>query len=171
MRIPYVIALAMLVTLSGCATQYVPQGEWGGIEHGGYDDVRVNGHTAIIKFQGNSRTSPQTIHAYMLRRSAEVTMENGYQYFTILSTSSSPININVTTSSTTYPIYPPSSSGFNFYTPYLAGSSTEEMTRTPFCQQQACQSRSVTAVINMFSNSSGARAPRSYNVYDVIGHQ
>lgn len=171
MRVTLYIVVLMSLALFGCATTYVPQGEVGGIEHGGYADTRVSGHTAVIKFQGNSYNTSGGLQAFLLRRSAEVTMENGYRYFTILSTTVSPINLNVHTQAVNYPIYPPSSSGSSYYTVDVAGPVSSSETETPYCQQRACGSKSVVAVIDMFNNVSGSAMPRTYKVDDVIGHQ
>ena len=76
MRIIF-IALSLLV-ISGCATGYQSQGLTGG-----YTDVMTGRNTATVSFKSNAFTSMEDTRRYALRRAAEITLSNGYDYFLI----------------------------------------------------------------------------------------
>ncbi len=71
-------ALSAVCLLSSCATPYQPQGFTGG-----YSEERSN-NIAQVSFRGNRFNSPDTLHAYLLRRCAEVSQQNGYDYFALV---------------------------------------------------------------------------------------
>jgi hypothetical protein len=74
----YVILGSIFYFLGGCATPY----QSGGFR-GGYSDMALNQDTYIIGFRGNGYTSAETVQSYVLRRSAELTLQKGYKYFLI----------------------------------------------------------------------------------------
>ncbi len=82
-RIRQIAAIATVGLVTACAhpTPYQPaaseQGE-------GYTTQRIENNRFRISFRGNSVTSRQTVDTYMLYRCAEVTLENGYDYFVIV---------------------------------------------------------------------------------------
>jgi hypothetical protein len=69
-------ALSALCLLSSCATAYQPDGITGG-----YSDQRLSDSSVRVSFRGNRFTSPETLDSYLLRRCADITMQNGYGYF------------------------------------------------------------------------------------------
>lgn len=69
-------ALSALCLLSSCATAYQPDGVTGG-----YSDQRLSVSSVRVSFRGNRFTTPETLDSYLLRRCADVTMQNGYNYF------------------------------------------------------------------------------------------
>lgn len=69
----------ILILLSGCATSYQPHGFTGGYSH-----KRLNRDIYEVSFSGNGYTSSSTVRAYAMRRSAELAVEKGYDYFIIL---------------------------------------------------------------------------------------
>jgi hypothetical protein len=74
------VALAAL-TLTACATAtpYEPAGK---DTYGtGYSEQRVEPDRWQVNFSGNSSTSRQTVESYMLYRAAELTVQNGYDWF------------------------------------------------------------------------------------------
>lgn len=77
-----VVGLVFLIGIlfSGCATNYGSKSFW----HGGYSDMKIQDDTFSISFSGNSSTSTERAGAFALLRCAEVTLENGYNYFTII---------------------------------------------------------------------------------------
>ncbi len=97
MKTKIIIILAALIgsTTLLASTAYVEQGDFGGIPHGGYQNVTINANTAMVTFRGDSGDSPDKIKKYLLYRCAEVAMEYGYDYFVVVSTSLSPTNINI----------------------------------------------------------------------------
>jgi hypothetical protein len=62
-----------------CATAYQPHSFTGG-----YSDQKIDDNTAEVSFRGNGFTAPETVHVYLLRRCAEVTKQNGYDYFVLV---------------------------------------------------------------------------------------
>lgn len=75
------IALSAACLLMSCATAYQPVGFTGG-----YSDQRLDDNTAQVSFRGNGFTAPETVHSYLLRRCAEITLQNGYNYFVLVDT-------------------------------------------------------------------------------------
>lgn len=74
------LALALAAgLLAGCAsttTPYQPlhRGE-------GYSEQRIEGHRYRVQFAGNAATPRQTVENYLLFRAAELTIDQGYDYF------------------------------------------------------------------------------------------
>lgn len=73
------IVLVATTILVGCATPYQPLGL-----SGGYSDTALNQDTYAVSFKGNGATSQDQIQRNLLRRCAEVTINHGYKYFTIV---------------------------------------------------------------------------------------
>jgi len=71
-------ALAAACLLTSCATAYQPDGV-----AGGYFDRRLDSNTERVSFRGNRFSSPETLQSYLLRRCADVTLEDGYDYFVV----------------------------------------------------------------------------------------
>jgi len=80
--------LSLIVTLQGCATPYKPFsfGE-------GYTDMALSKDTYVVSFKGNGITNEMTVNKYLLRRCAELTVNNGYKYFAIIDGNSS-VDVN-----------------------------------------------------------------------------
>jgi hypothetical protein len=87
----------MLAFVTGCATQYEPKEDYIGIPHGGYSEVHISADTVAVNFSGNRYTPQRTIEAYLLYRCAQVTLDAGYDYFVVMSTTGSATNLDVTT--------------------------------------------------------------------------
>lgn len=73
------VALSAVCLLGSCATAYQPDGV-----SGGYADRRLRDNTAQVSFRGNRFSTPETLHAFLLRRCADVTLQNGYNYFVLV---------------------------------------------------------------------------------------
>jgi hypothetical protein len=71
-----IVATAAFLILSGCATQY---GKYG--IAGGYEDSRIDENTFSISVSNNGFTNQQTTSMHAMYRAAELTVENGYDYF------------------------------------------------------------------------------------------
>ena len=70
-------AIILLVFfLSGCITPYQKMGLGGG-----YSDMALSEDTYKVTFRGNSDTSQEYVQNMLLRRCAEITIQNGYKYF------------------------------------------------------------------------------------------
>ena len=75
-----VVAVSAL-TLAACATAtpYAPAGYNG--QRGGYAEQRLENNRYRVSFAGNSVTSREQVEMSLLLRSAELTAENGYDWF------------------------------------------------------------------------------------------
>jgi hypothetical protein len=79
------VALALAGVLAGCttATPYQPNIP-GQATSGGYSESRIEPNRWRVTFTGNSLTSRETVEAYLLFRSAELTVQQGYDWFSIV---------------------------------------------------------------------------------------
>ena len=80
-KTPVLIALAGALALGACATAtpYQPAGVNG--QRGGYAEQRLEANRYAVSFSGNSVTSRDQVEMSLLLRSAELTVENGYDWF------------------------------------------------------------------------------------------
>jgi len=78
-------ALVLAGGLAACetATPYQPNIP-GQATSGGYSEVRLEPDRWRVTFTGNSLTSRETVEAYLLFRSAELTVQQGYDWFNIV---------------------------------------------------------------------------------------
>lgn len=78
------VAAAGLVT-AGCATETAYRPATGqGFYRAGYSDRQVEANRFIVSFSGNSYTSRDTVERYLLFRAAELTVQNGGDYFVMV---------------------------------------------------------------------------------------
>ncbi|MFZ3483334.1 CC0125/CC1285 family lipoprotein [Sphingomonas sp. 3-13AW] len=83
------IAVALAATtaiVSGCATPtpYQPLGAHDSRAKGGYSDQKITDNIWRVSFVGNTLTSRKTVETYLLYRAAELTLQQGYDSFTIV---------------------------------------------------------------------------------------
>ena len=76
-------ALGAVLTLSACAgaTPYHAASLTDPAHADGYRERRVEPERWRVAFAGNSLTSRETVETYLLYRAAELTLENGYDWF------------------------------------------------------------------------------------------
>jgi hypothetical protein len=90
-RIAILIAALGVLTLSGCASgpRYTP---YQAAQPGkfGFSEQRIEATRYRIIFEGNSRTSRQRVEDSLLLRAANVTIENGYDWFQIVNRATDP---------------------------------------------------------------------------------
>lgn len=77
-KIFYSLIVALL--LWGCATPYQNTSVMGG-----FDEVQYSKNTWKVTFKGNAYTGKDTVADYCLLRCAEICLENGYKYFSLIS--------------------------------------------------------------------------------------
>ncbi|MBE7219338.1 MAG: hypothetical protein INR64_12765 [Caulobacteraceae bacterium] len=77
-------AAAASLALAGCetATPYQPLGTGGAFHSGGFTDQQLEANRWTVTFSGNSLTSRQTVERYLLFRAAQLTVQQGYDWFT-----------------------------------------------------------------------------------------
>jgi opacity protein-like surface antigen len=80
-RLIYAVAAAALA-LSACetATPYQPVVA-GNPQSGGYSDQQIEANRWMVTFSGNELTSRETVERYLLFRAAELTLNQGYDWF------------------------------------------------------------------------------------------
>jgi len=71
-----VASVLFVLLLTGCATSYGRIGMFGGVV-----SAKMEKDVHIVAVSGNSYTSLQRVQQMGLLKSAEITLENGYQYF------------------------------------------------------------------------------------------
>lgn len=81
-----IVALAIAGTLfaaiAGCTSSPTPYGP--ATDGYGYSDQQIEQNRYRVSFAGNSATSRGTVENHLLYRAAQVTVENGYDYFTLV---------------------------------------------------------------------------------------
>jgi hypothetical protein len=90
MKILPVLMLFALVMLAGCATPYGPHQLVGGYSH-----VRIQNDVFRIVFDGNAYIHKSAVDYYALVRAAELTVQNGREYFRVLGADTDVKTINV----------------------------------------------------------------------------
>lgn len=93
----YITCIFLLAMLSGCATSYQPHG-W----TGGYSTTQLADNAFKVTFSGNGYTTRGRAVDFALLRSAEVTLEHGFNYFAIIDGQSYSSQSAYTTPTTTY---------------------------------------------------------------------
>lgn len=81
-RILMVAAACLSLAACATATPYQPLTTKGPAT-GGYTEVKVNDDRFRVSFAGNSLTSRETVERYLLFRSAEVTLAQGFDWFAL----------------------------------------------------------------------------------------
>jgi hypothetical protein len=71
-----VFCIPIAIFSIGCATTYHRANATGG-----YEEYRYGNRTFQVHFEGNRHTSTNKILAYLQYRCAELTIENGFDYF------------------------------------------------------------------------------------------
>ena len=77
-----IAALGLALGLTACetATPYQPL-QHGTAASGGFTDQRLDADHVRVSFQGNTLTSRATVESYLLYRAAELTVEQGFEWF------------------------------------------------------------------------------------------
>jgi hypothetical protein len=83
--------------LQGCATSYQKTGF-----SGGYSETQLDENVFTVSFRGNGYTGRERVADFTLLRSAELTLEKGYQYFAIIDENSYTSNSTYTTPTTSH---------------------------------------------------------------------
>ena len=76
------LALAGLLSACATATPYQPNIP-GQATSGGYSEQRIEPNRFRVTFAGNSLTSRETVEGFLLFRAAELTVQEGYDWFEI----------------------------------------------------------------------------------------
>ena len=76
------IFVVLAVLMFGCATSYQSKGLMGG-----YSETQLAPDTFKVSFGGNGYTSGERAQDFTLLRAAELTLQNGYNYFVVINES------------------------------------------------------------------------------------
>ncbi len=87
------LALTASLWLAGCSVAPTPYQALG--ENGGYSEQQIENNRYSVKFTGNQSTPRDTVESYALFRAAEVTLENGHDYFKVVSREVEPVVTSV----------------------------------------------------------------------------
>lgn len=82
-----VILLSGGLLVSACATPYGPSS---GSMTGGYSETMLQKDRYNVSFTGNAFITHEQAMNYLLYRCAEITLDNGFDYFVIVSSESNP---------------------------------------------------------------------------------
>lgn len=91
---------ATVLALSGCATPTLYQASTGSPSdgyHPGYSDTKLEDNRYRIVFAGNDATSRETVENYLLYHAADLTLQNGYDWFEVVKRSDDAKTRQVTT--------------------------------------------------------------------------
>jgi len=76
----FLISTLFILIFSGCSTKYGQQSF-----KGGYSETRLSENIFIVTFKGNAFISKEEVSDYLLLRNSELTLNNGFSYFAIVS--------------------------------------------------------------------------------------
>ena len=79
------IILIFIFLVISCSTGYQKDG--GFFSKGGYSEQFLSENKVVVTFRANGYTSEEKAYLFGLRRSAELTLENNYDYFIVGETS------------------------------------------------------------------------------------
>ena len=74
------IILLLTAVFLSCSTPYQPKGMLGG-----YSSIQLNDNSFNVSFYGNQHTTQEKVRTYLLYYCAELTLQNGFEYFYVTS--------------------------------------------------------------------------------------
>ena len=77
------LSILICLLIVNCSTPYQPNGMLGG-----YSSKKLDETTFRVEFKGNQHTDAKIVFDYLERRCAEITVENGFDYFIVFQDSS-----------------------------------------------------------------------------------
>ena len=77
----WLLAMSALLLLGACAVPTPYQAADGGY---GYRDQQIEDNRYRVSFSGNASTPREDVQNFLLYRAAELTVQNGFDYFTIV---------------------------------------------------------------------------------------
>ena len=90
-----IVLIALFFILQGCSTKYQEVGF-----KGGYSEMQLDENIFKVSFKGNGYTKREKVADFTLLRSAELTLDNGYSYFSVIDANSYSTNSTYTTPAT-----------------------------------------------------------------------
>jgi hypothetical protein len=105
----HIALIPLLIILSGCATSYQKQGF-----SGGFEETQIAPNAWRVSFNGNGYTSRSRSEEFALLRSADLAMQNGFNYFILVGSNSDTLVSSITTPITSTTNVTGSTYGNNF---------------------------------------------------------
>mgnify|MGYP001352516697 CR=1 FL=1 len=94
MRISCILFVAA-VSACGCACESTPYQRAVTASKEGYSEKRTSPDTFRVKYVANACTSDYAVRGYLRRRAAELTLQYGFRYFTILGDPVRPTELDI----------------------------------------------------------------------------
>ncbi len=91
----FAVTLLLTFGFAGCATPYQAKGL-----SGGHSDTQIDSNTVLVSFRGNAYTDREKVETYLLRRCAEVTLGDGYDFLVIIDKDSEAVHGSYSTAGT-----------------------------------------------------------------------
>lgn len=147
--------MGISLALAACATPY---GKYGAL--GGYTDARIDENTFSISVDTNAFTSQQVTSMHALYRAAELTVENGFDYFVIVSDAK-----NATSAMVAMPGASTSNTSVSSYGSYASARTTTNYAPTTFLPMTF---PNATLLIKAFKGTKPENAPNVYEARSVM---
>ena len=93
----YIAIIIIALFIQGCATSYQKSGF-----SGGYSETQLDENVFKVSFRGNGYTRRERVADFTLLRSAELSLENGFNYFVVIDANSYTSNSTYTTPTTSH---------------------------------------------------------------------
>ncbi len=167
------VIIFALILISGCATGYHRQG-W----TGGYSESQLQKDVFKVSFKGNAFVSKEKAQDYLFLRCAEVTIDNGFDYFIILDEDdyenigsyTTPTHIKSQSTTTGNVNYSGNIYGNSIYgTGTYSGQTRGRATVTGGQTLNFSKPRS-TCVIKCFKGQKPEDLPSAFVAYELIGY-
>ena len=167
------IGMAASLALAGCATPtpYQPISSPHSAQ-GGYSEHEIAPNYWSVTFAGNSLTSRETVEGYLLYRAAELTQQQGKDWFQI-------VNRELEHNVTQEPVgptynpwwgYPGWRPYWRYYYPRYGWRAWDPFWDEPFFDTRQVEHFEATAEIEMYSGTPPADARSAFVARDVISH-
>jgi hypothetical protein len=170
-RALWLAALAAF-SVTACATNSTPYGPATSKSPYGFTDQKIEDNRYRIVFRGNSSTERETVETYLLYRAAELTLQNGFDYFVVTEQDTEANRRYSTTGNPAffgrygygfgpYSAFPYYAYGWGWGAPYGPGFgpdfNTREITRY-----------SAVAFVSMFKGRKPADDPQAFDARSVV---
>jgi hypothetical protein len=154
------LVISIAFTLSACATKYVRVSDSIFSDQTGYSEVPVDTNAWEVMFAGNSATDPDLVDRYALYRAAELTINDGYDYFIV----------DKQPDSLTSLLLGPLENGVNFYPLHDPANRTFSTVTNPSHSRSVYTevAYSETKTIRMYKGDTPTDNPSAYNAKSML---
>lgn len=166
-----VIALTSVLGLGACATAtpYQPFNLRGSQETGGYREIQLEPQRWRVTFSGNSLTSRETVETYLLYRAAELTVEQGSDWFAAVQRNTSEhTEVYVYRHPAASPWGPAWGPRWRYRRPWWIWQGWDPYGPEPFFDEQRVTAYEATAEIVMGRGAKPADDPKAFEARAVL---